>query len=104
MKTMAVNEEIFVLTDEQKEVIRDFGALGYSIKKMQTILNHSDPEFVHGQMSDQNSEFYKNYHLGKETYEFDLNVKLLEMARSGDLMAMKRLNAIKETEQYNFPQ
>jgi len=104
MKIMAGHEEIFVLTEGQKEVIRDFGALGYSVKKMQTILNHSDPDFVHCQMSDQNSEFYKNYHLGKETYEFDINVKLLEMARSGDLLAMKRLDAIKETEQFNFPE
>lgn len=78
-----------VIDEEKIEHIINFGAFGYSARKMAIILEWPEDE-IKGYLKDKDSTFYKAYYKGKETEEYMLDKKLFEMALSGDLEALER--------------
>jgi hypothetical protein len=75
--------------DKQIKMIMDFGALNYPIKKCAVILDILEEDLI------KDEEFNKLLLKGKYYSEFKIQSKLLELAMSGDLKAMDKINAIK---------
>ena len=68
-----------------------FGALGYPLSKCLNILD-LDPDLsvkYAAEFGDTTSEIYKKYQKGVDAAEFMIDSKLFEMARAGDLKALK---------------
>lgn len=82
------------LTDKDKEKILNFGALSYSNKQMSVILNIEIDE-VNSLMADENSSFYKLYERGMFIGKYTVDLKLLELAQSGDLKAMAKIDVLR---------
>lgn len=76
-----------IITDKEKDMIINFGAFGYAPRKMSDILVWELSE-VSNLYQDQKSEFYKYYREGKARADYVIDMKLFEMAQSGDMKAM----------------
>lgn len=77
------------LTDKEKEFIVNFGALSYNPNMMQPILEWDIKE-IEKEFKNENSELKTHYNKGNALADYVLNVKLFEMAKSGDLKAMQQ--------------
>lgn len=82
-----------IMTDSEKEKIINFGALYYDAANMATILEWPLKE-VESLMKDEKSEFKKLYLKGGAVADYLLNVKIFEMAKSGDLKAFDKYLAM----------
>ena len=80
--------------DDEKENIINFGALNYNAKQISLILGDKESSIL-DLLSDENSEFSKLYNKGKATAEYLIDWKLCEMAKAGDLAALKKFEARK---------
>ena len=74
---------------EKEEMIINFGAFGYEPEKMANILLWDIKE-VENAMEDKASTFFRLYLKGQELADYVLDLKLFEMAQSGDLKAMQK--------------
>lgn len=81
------------LTSEEQEKVANCGAFGYDIKTMAVVLNidSADLEKI---MKDEKSEISILYKKGKILREYVLMTKLFEMAKSGDIKAMDKLEQL----------
>lgn len=77
------------ITEQEKQKIINFGAFGYTSDKMASILMWDKKE-VDAFLSDANSEFFRLYRHGDEMCDYVLDLKLFEMAQSGDLKALQK--------------
>jgi len=73
---------------ERKDMIINFGAFGYSVAKMNSILG----EDVSQEMADPNSQFSQLYEQGRDLADYAIDTKLFEMARGGDIKALDKLD------------
>lgn len=73
---------------KDKEMIVNFGAIGYSEKKIASILEVSEKE-ISKEMSYE-SEFKKLYQKGVDMSDYIIDLKLFEMSKSGDLKALDK--------------
>lgn len=78
------------LTDEQKKMLKNMGALGYQADKISTIMKFDLAE-LKSQLEDKNSEISKLYVEGADFAAYIIDLKLFEMAQSGDIKAMDKL-------------
>jgi hypothetical protein len=83
------------LTEEQKKKLQNMGALGYSpeliAEMMDLDLGKVEKDFI-----DSKSDLYKLYNKGKNQANYLIDLKLFEMAQSGDLKAIDKLTQRKE--------
>jgi hypothetical protein len=78
------------LSDEQKKMLKNMGALGYQPDKISTIMKLDLLE-LKAQFDDKNSEVSKLYIEGADFAAYIIDLKLFEMAQSGDIKAMDKL-------------
>jgi endonuclease III len=72
-----------------EEKIHDFGALNYKAGKIASILGENVAD-IEKKMKEETNDFMKMYRRGRNMADYVLDKKLFEMARAGDLAAMKR--------------
>lgn len=77
------------LDDKQKDMVINFGAFGYPAAKMANILMWEESEVL-ALLEDQDSEFSRLYRKGEEMADYVIDLKLFEMAQSGDLKALQK--------------
>lgn len=77
------------ITDSDRDKIINFGAFGYPVEKMANILMWDVVE-VEKLMKNKKSEFARLYKKGEETADYVIDLKLFEMAQSGDLKALQK--------------
>ena len=78
------------LTQEEKEKVINCGAFSYENERMAIVLDWSVEE-VDRMMKDKKSELYRLYNKGLMLSEYVLMTKLFEMAKSGDIKALDKL-------------
>lgn len=79
------------MSNEKKAMFASFGALGYGPEKMALVLGCDVGEvddMLAGELGDA-------YRAGEARHEFAVRRKLLELAASGDMKAMTRLDKIR---------
>lgn len=81
-----------IITDQEKEKIINFGALYYDNENMSIILGWPQKE-IDSLMKDEKSEYKQLYKKGSSVASYLLNVKIFEMAKSGDLKAFEAYSA-----------
>jgi len=80
------------LANEEKEMIINFGSLGYNANRCAGVLETEESEITK-LMADKNSEFSKLYARGQYRAEYVIDVKLFELAQTGDIKAIEKLEA-----------
>lgn len=78
------------ITKEQEEKIINFGVFGYSEKKIANILGVDVAE-VSKDINNKNSDLFKLLEKGKDMSDYVIDLKLFEMAKSGDIKALDKL-------------
>lgn len=81
-------------TDEQQKHLLNFGGLRYEIGKIAIILD-LDVDLLRAEFANPESEASKLYHKGKLLAEYKLQEKLMTMAMSGDLAAVKLYKTVR---------
>lgn len=76
---------------EKEEQIINFGAFGYDALKIGNILGLPEIE-IENEMKDENSELFKLLQKGRDMSDFVIDLKLFEMAKSGDIKALEKLD------------
>lgn len=74
--------------DIDYEKVVNFGAFGYSIEKMASILMIEQEE-IKKELNNSTSDFYKHYEKGRHMADYVIDLKLFELAQSGDLKALE---------------
>ena len=80
---------------ENKEMIVNFGALGYDAKKMSSILGVPEIEIL-SELKNKDSEFAKLFQKGVDMSEYVIDLKIFKMAKLGDLAAITLFEKRKE--------
>ena len=83
------------MTDEEKNLIKDFGALEYTDTALMASVLGWEAKEVRRQYAKKTSEFMKLYREGAAKWAYLQEKKLLDMALGGDLMALQKLEEIK---------
>lgn len=78
------------ITKDQEEQIINFGVFGYDAKKISNILGF-DINDVKSAMIDKNSDLFKLLEKGRDMSDYVIDIKLFEMAKSGDIKALDKL-------------
>ncbi len=77
------------LTDPVQKV-RDLGGLGYTARQCYNILQPDvNFEVFQNEFNNKESDFRKNYEIGVDLADFKIDTKLLVLAETGDLNALK---------------
>ena len=84
---------------DNEEMIVNFGALEYDAEKISIILGE-DIEEVKKEMKNKNSDLFKLLQKGKYLAEYLIDLKLFEMAKSGDIKALDKLDSRKRDRNY----
>jgi hypothetical protein len=79
---------------ENEEQIINFGVFGYDAKKMGSILDISETE-IEAELKVKGSVFYKLFQKGSDMADYVIDLKLFEMAKSGDIKALEKLDSRK---------
>lgn len=82
-------------TEEDRERIINFGAFDYPPQKMANILG-LETEYIKNLMKDKNSVFYSLFQKGIDMADYVIDLKLFEMAKSGDIKALDKLEQRKK--------
>lgn len=79
-----------MLSKEEEEKIINFGAFGYKAPKIARLLGLDEKE-VKKQLEDKSSQMFLLYQKGQDMAEYVIDLKLFEMAKSGDMKALETL-------------
>jgi hypothetical protein len=82
------------LTKEQEDQLINCGVFDYDSEKIANIIN-VDKKIIEKAFSDPNSKISKLWHKGKDISDYVIDLKLFEMAKSGDIKALEKLDARK---------
>lgn len=80
-----------VSSKSNEEMIVNFGALGYNASKMAIIIGAEEIE-IETLMKDSSSAFSKLYKKGVGVAEYVIDLKLFELAKTGDIKALEKLD------------
>ncbi len=89
------------ITKEQEEQIINFGVFGYSEKKIANILGLDVTE-VSNDINNKNSDLFKLLEKGKDMSDYVIDLKLFQMAQSGDIKALDKLQRRKALREDGF--
>lgn len=78
------------ITKDQEEQIVNFGAFNYDTRKIANILGVSVSE-IEKALKDNNSHLSRLLEKGKDMCDYVIDLKLFEMAKSGDIKAIEKL-------------
>jgi len=81
-------------SEETLSKIIDLGSLGYPARKCINILGlegEAAEQFLKD-FSDPKSEVFSAYNIGKDKADFEIDAKLLQLAKAGDLKAIQMLD------------
>jgi hypothetical protein len=73
------------LTEKEREMIVNFGALGYSVDKMAVILMWDVKEIADAMSG---GDFARLYQKGQAIADYVIDMKLFELSQTGDLKAL----------------
>jgi len=76
---------------EQKEQVINFGVFDYDSKKIASILE-LDKDEVDSELKNEESELSKLLQKGKDMADYVIDLKLFEMAKTGDIKAIEKLD------------
>lgn len=76
---------------KHEEIIINCGAFSYDARRIANVIDIEE-EQVKLLLADKSSQFYKLYHKGKDKSDYAIDVKLFELAQSGDIKALDKLN------------
>lgn len=76
---------------ENEEQIINFGVFNYDALKIANILGKTETE-IETEMKNENSDLSKLLQKGKDMSDFVIDLKLFEMAKSGDIKALEKLD------------
>lgn len=79
------------ITKEQEEQIVNFGVFDYDSKKIASILGFDQKE-IDSEMKNKESELSKLLQKGKDMADYVIDLKLFEMAKTGDIKALEKLD------------
>jgi len=79
------------IDEKLEEKIINFGAFNYDTEKIASILNMPKSE-IENEMNDDKSKFYAMYQKGKNMADYVIDLKLFELAKSGDIKALEKLD------------
>jgi len=79
---------------EQQEQVINFGAFDYNAKKIASILAIEKNE-VEEELKNKNSQLSKLLQKGKDMSDYVIDLKLFEMAKTGDIKALDKLESRK---------
>lgn len=82
-------------SDEQIKMIKNMGALSYPSNVIASIMN-LEVEFVEKELKNKDSEFYKHYNAGYTYANYLIDLRLFEMAQSGDIKAIDKFEMRKK--------
>jgi hypothetical protein len=82
------------MNSELKQKLMDFGALNYTNKKIALILDES-LQVVNLNMKP-GGDWLEVYERGREIFAYAVNQKLMEMAVSGDIKAIEKIEKMKQ--------
>lgn len=80
------------IKEEQEEQIVNFGAFDYDAKKIASILGLKK-EAVEQELDDKDSQLSKLFQKGKDMADYVIDLKLFEMAKTGDMKALDKLDS-----------
>lgn len=83
---------------ENEEQVVNFGVFAYGAKKIANILG-VDLKEVEAEMNDKNSILSKLLEKGRDVSDYVIDLKLFEMAKSGDIKALDKLEFRKRSRQ-----
>jgi hypothetical protein len=89
-------------TSDQIKKIVNLGTLGYGLEKCLNVLDVEDPKQFAKDFDNPDSVVGKAYKKGRDIADFAIDSKLFEMARQGDINAMRefeRKKRIRENKQ-----
>ena len=76
---------------EQQEMVINCGVFDYDARKLSNILGF-DKKDVELEIKNKESELNQLLQKGKDMADYVIDLKLFEMAKSGDLKALEKLN------------
>jgi len=85
-----MSEHIECYTKETIEIIVNCGAFRYSARQIANILDWNVAVVIR-LMGEKDSELAKLIQKGRDMSDYQLDLKLFEMAKAGDIKAMERL-------------
>jgi hypothetical protein len=89
-------------TADQLKKIVNLGTLGYDVEKCINVLDVEDEAAFKKEFATPGTTVYKAYKKGQDIADFAIDSKLFEMARQGDINAMRefeRKKRIRENKQ-----
>lgn len=84
------------LSEEMLQKIEQTGVLGYPASKICSILGISNQEEFITSFNDPISPIYKAYQRGVDKGDFAIDLKIYELAKSGDLVAIEKFQLRKK--------
>lgn len=84
------------LTPESLQKIEQCGVLGYPPSKICSILDLGDEKEFMKEFNDPTSKIYKSFKKGVDKGDFAIDLKIYELAKSGDLTAIDRFQIRKK--------
>jgi hypothetical protein len=78
------------LTEEQQKMLKNMGALGYDAATIAAIMDFEEDE-LERRLEDDSSEIRKFYNAGRKYAQYLVDLKLFEMAQSGDIKAIEKI-------------
>jgi hypothetical protein len=82
---------IFKIEKENEEQIINFGVFNYDALKIANILGLTETE-IETEIKNENSDLSKLLQKGRDMADFVIDLKLFEMAKSGDIKALEKLD------------
>lgn len=95
-----IQTEIVIFLDDDIKKITNLGSIGYSMIKCLNVLQFDEikkAEFIK-QFDLTNSLVNNAYQVGIDLFDFEIDTKLLQLAKTGDLNALKKLETRKGEE------
>lgn len=82
-------------TDEQIESIEKLAGLNYTIKQIAIYLD-IDSKYLHSEFGDKESKFRYHFDRGRLIAQADIDQKLLDSAKGGNMTAMQQFEKIRQ--------
>lgn len=76
------------IEEDQEEMIVNFGALNYDAFRMSIVFGIDEID-IQNEMKNEKSKFFKLYKKGEYISSYLIDLKLFELAKTGDLKAIK---------------
>ena len=78
------------MNKEKETIIINCGVFGYNAVKIASILEE-DIKIVQKNLKDKNHDYHRLYKIGIDKSDYVIDLKLFEMAKSGDIKALEKL-------------